>query len=349
MKKIFTILIALCALSASAQSKKIKLTAVPLQLTEFPFNKVTVVDSRLDTNVVGWVTKGIDNILVPAVFDEPASSKLNNFYKTSTEQLWEKGRYELVIHVTDLFLMEDPEMIGTVGNMDIRMQAFVKSGDRYYSIRKFDRQEPFTAYDVTQKMFRTLNSYLTEFIQNVATTFTEEMLQQPGYTWDAVLAIRQQELMQLYPVYRNERLLDGIYETSNDFLQQTPTAPVTLLEQQINQNLAKPKRKRQRIFAYVKDGTLFFFQNTSKYETIELYKRDQNFFKQDYGLDPQLQASSAALGWAFGLLAEAIASDASNGNRSWYEFIYNPRNGLFYHYKKLANTKEQYQASLNQQ
>jgi hypothetical protein len=348
MKQFLLAIMLVAATSANAQSKKIRLNPEAIHPENFHFNNITVIDNRLDTNVVGWVTKGVDNILVPAEFDAPASQKLSSFFKDVTGHLWNNGKHELVVHVTDLFLMEDPEMIGTVGNMDIRIQAFLKQGDTYYSIYKLDKQEPFQAFDVTQKMFKTLNTYLIDFIKTANEKFTDDLTYKTKYSWNDVLAIRQKELNERYALYKNENLKEGIYETNMEFHAQTPTWPVDELDKRIQENLAKPRRKRQAMFAYCKDGNIYFFQNIKTYETIQLYRKDNNFFKQDYGLDPKLQASSAALGWAFGLLAEAISTDASNGNRSWYEFIYNPRNGLFYHYKKLARTKEEYETSLKE-
>ena len=346
MKQLLLAILVFSFSAVTAQSKKIKLTPEAIHPETFHFNNITVIDTRLDTNVVGWVTKGVDNILVPAVFDASVTEKLASFYKDVTGHLWSKGQHELVIHVTDLFLMEDPEMVGTVGNMDIRIEAFLKQGDAFYSIYKLDKQEPFQAFDVTQKMFKTLNTYLIDFIKTVNEKFTDDITNKSKYSWNDVLGIRQKELNEKYMLYKNEQLKDGIYQTNTEFHEQSPMWTIDELDNRIKENLAKPKRKRQAMFAYCKDGNIYLFQNVKNYETVQLYKRDNNFFKQDYGLDPKMQATSAAMGWAFGILAEAIATDATNGNRSWYEFIYNPRNGLFYHYKKLAKTKEEYETNL---
>jgi hypothetical protein len=284
----------------------------------------------------------MDNILAPAVFEQPTAQAIEQFYKESTGHLWVKGKDELVIHITDLFLMEDPAMLGTEGNIDLRIQAFVKRGDKYYSIHKLDKQEFVEAFDVTQKMFKILTTYLSGVLDAANSKYTPELDGKTAYTWDQVMQIRQKELIDKYGVYTATSIPEGVYQFAESFHNLEPDFKLKDLDAFIQTNLAKPKKKREILFAYCKDNKLYFFKDVKKYETVEVYRRDNNFFMQDYGLDPALQATASTLGWLVGFGSEMIATAASNGNRSWYEFVYNPRNSTFYQYKKLAATKEGY-------
>lgn len=187
MKPVLPLILLLFCATVTAQTKKIRITPTPLQAEQFHFNKITVIDSRLDTNTVGWVTKGMDNNMVPAVFDEPVRPALEKYFLKTTEHLLPNGKHELVIHVTDLFLFEDPDYMGVIGNIDIRMQAFVKVGDTYYSIHKIDKQEMLDAFDVTQKMFKTLNTFLADFIKTANDKFTGDLTHKTPYTWEMVM------------------------------------------------------------------------------------------------------------------------------------------------------------------
>lgn len=98
MKLFFSTLALMLSFSLAAQTKKIKLTPTVIHPLEFSFNKITVIDTRLYTSVVGWVTKGMDNILAPAVFEQSTAQAIERFYKASTGHLWVKGKDELVIN-----------------------------------------------------------------------------------------------------------------------------------------------------------------------------------------------------------------------------------------------------------
>lgn len=352
MKPVLPLILLLFSVTASSQTKKIRITPTPLQAEQFHFNKITVIDTRLDTNVVGWVIKGLDDNMVPAVFDEPVRPALEKYFLKTTEHLLTNGKHELVIHVTDLFLFEDPDYIGTIGNIDIRMQAFVKVGDTYYSIHKIDKQELLDAMDVTQKMFKTLNTLLADFIKTANEKFTGDLTHKTPYTWDMVMQLRQKELMEKYPLFKLETPKDGIYAVEESFLNQEPDLPIEALDSLIQTNLGKPMRKRVGVFGYCKDGKIYFYKSVKAYQAFEVYRRGNSFFMQDYGLDPELQAAASTAGWvsfiAFGYMAgvsaDMVSTAANNGNRAWYEFVFNPRNSMFYHYKKLAATKEEYLA-----
>lgn len=353
MKPVLPLILLLFCVTASAQTKKIRITPTPLQAEQFHFSKITVIDTRLDTNTVGWVTKGIDNNMVPAVFDEPVRPALENYFLKTTEHLLPNGKHELVIHVTDLFLFEDPDFQGMVGNIDIRIQAFVKKEDTYYSIHKLDKQEYLEALDVTQKMFKNLNTLLSEFIKTANEKVPSDFSHKTPYTWDMVMQLRQKELMEKYKIFKLEKPKDGIYASSFSFLDQTPEWPIEALDSLIQTNLGKPMRKRDEVFGYCKDGKIYFYKSVKAYQAFEIYRRGNNFFMQDYGLDPELQAASSTAGWVsfitFGFVAgvatDMVSTAVNNGNKAWYEFVFNPRNSMFYHYKKLAATKEGYLAN----
>jgi|GEM_PF-2580602 len=339
--RIFTLILLLTtALAASAQTKEIRLKVI----TDIPgplhFSAITVIDSRPDTSAAGWVTKGLDNLLVPAVFEKSAAESIESVCQEATKAIWQPGKDELVLHLTDLFLYEDPRQIGTDGVLDLRIQAFLRRGEQYFPLHKTDTQISFKSFDVTQKMFRELNRLLLETVHYANQRFPQLNTSYP-LSWSQVMQIRTNELQSRYALYGDRKPVDGVYFDIRSFLDQAPSADLQELNNIINKNESLPKRKRQALFGFCRDGRIYVFTG-NRNDSTELYRRNGSFFKQDWGLDPQLQQASAAMGWLFGFGAEVATSLVNNKDRAWYEFIFNPRTALFNHYGRLAETREEY-------
>jgi hypothetical protein len=160
------VLLCISTLSAAAQ-KKISLTPEPVTVAEtWHFNNITIADSRLDTTILGRVVKGIAGVnetLLPLKLKGAAIPSFEEFYAGCTQQLT-KGTQDIFIHITDIFLDEDPET-GAFGTVDIRAEVYPIKDGLYYNINTFDRTEAVTAFDATKKMIRDLNTSLKNVLE----------------------------------------------------------------------------------------------------------------------------------------------------------------------------------------
>ncbi len=326
------VLVFISTISVTAQ-KKISLTPEPLAVAEtYHFNNITIADSRIDTTILGRVVKGISGVnetLSPLKLKGANIPSFEEFYAGCTQQLT-KGTQDIFIHITDIFLDEDPQT-GAFGTVDLRAEVYAIKDGLYYNINTFDRTEVVTAFDATKKMIRDLNTSLKNLLEYANNFFKPDVFTKKGLTLEEVMQAKNGEKKQKYPVYASTASQDGIYGTFQEFLENKPGRPAASLEGLIAKNLDKPKRKREALFGYCKDGNCFIFQG-NKYDTSGIYRRDGEIYMQNYGIDPEKQADQNALSW-LSPLALLMNTD------SWYEYMLNPRMGTWYQMKKLGTRK----------
>jgi hypothetical protein len=330
--RIKLLLLCMATLPAMAQ-KKISLTPEPITVSDlYHFRDITITDSRLDTTILGRVVKGISGVnetLSPLKLKEPAIPSLQAFYAACTDHLV-KGQQDIHINITDIFLDEDPET-GSVGTVDIRIEVYAIKEGLYYPIHTFDRVETIVAFDATKKMICDLNTSLKNVLEYANNFYKPEVLAQKGLTMAEVLKARDIEKKSKYAVYATDKPQDGIYGSFREMLDNKPGRPINMLDELIAKNMEKPKRKREVLYGYCKDGMLYAFGG-KKYDTSHIYRRGDDFYMQNYGVDPEKQGDQNALLWFSGL-ALLMNTD------SWYEFVLNPRAGTWYQMTKLGTKK----------
>jgi hypothetical protein len=332
MKYVVFTFLALASLGGTAQ-KKITLSPEPITVADvFYFRNIAIHDSRIDTTILGRVVKGIAGVnesLAPLKLKGATVPSLAAFYEACTEHLI-RGEQDILIHLTDIFLDEEPTL-GVTGTVDVRAEVYAVKEGLYYPIYTLDRYELLSAYDATKKLIRELNTSLKNIVEYANNFYKPDVLSKKGLTWDEVMAVKENERKQKYPQYAANVPQDGIYGSFQEFLENKPGRPVNMLEELIAKNMEKPKRKREVIFGYCKEGDCYLLEG-KKYDTSRVYRRDNNFYMQNYGIDHDKQEDQNALSWFTGL-ALLMNTD------SWYEYLLNPRTGNWYQLKKLGNKK----------
>jgi hypothetical protein len=322
MLRNITLLLLLCAglLPAQAQ-KKVSLSPEPVTVAEtYHFRNIEIKDNRLDTTILGRVVKGmvgVSEALVPLKLKDPAIPSFEAFFAGCTETL-NKGQQDILINITDIFLDEDP-VTGSVGTVDVRAEVYAIKDGLYYPIHTFDYYEVVTAFDATKKMIRTFTTAFKNILEYANNFYKPEVFTKKGLT------------LTKYVQYAASSTQDGIFGTFQEFLDNKPGRPINMLDDVIAKNLDKPKRKREDIYGYCKDGIMYGFEG-NKYDTNRIYRKGTHFYMQNYGLDPDKQGDQNALLW-FSSLALLMNTD------SWYEYVLNPRTGNWYQLTKLGNKK----------
>lgn len=332
MKFLVPLLLGLSAMGTQAQ-KNIDLSPEPINIIDlYHFRDIQIHDSRIDTTILGRVVRGIAGVnesLAPLKLKGPIVPSLLAFYEACTEHLV-KGQQDIFIHLTDIFLDEEPT-IGSTGTVDIRAEVYAVKEGLYYPIHTYDRLEVVSAFDATKKMIRELNISLRNVLEYANNFYKPDLLSAKGLTMDQVLASRNEERKRKYPLYASTSIQEGIYGTFQEFLDNKPGRPIQMLDELIAKNMEKPKRKREVLFGYCKDGECYMFEGR-KYDTLKVYRRDSEIYMQNYGLDHEKQQTQNTLTWLSPV-------PVFMNTESWYEYLLNPRAGTWYQLKKLGTRK----------
>ena len=324
----------LLSLGLKAQ-KNITLLAVPVTVSgKYHFRDIKILDGRTDTTLLGRVVRGtfaMSESLAPLQLKDPNLPSFEMFYQECTQQL-EKGNQDILIHITDIFVDEDPET-GGFGTVDVRVEVYALKENLYYPVYTLDMYEVVTAFDATKKLIRTMTSGLKNAVEYANNFFTPAVFDKPGFTQADLLNQKYKERKSKFAAYAEDKVQDGIYGTIEEFLSNKPGRPVNLLEEIITNNMTKGKRKREVIFGYCQQGQMFMYEG-NKYDTVRIYRRGDEFYMQNYGIDHTKQEKQNTLLWftSFALLSNTD---------SWYEFMLNPRTGNWYQMTKLGNKKKQ--------
>jgi len=333
MKLIATICL-LLSLGLKAQ-KNITLLAVPVSVSgKYHFRDIKILDSRIDTTLLGRVvsgTLGISESLAPLQLKDRNLQSFEMFYQECTQQL-EKGNQDILLHITDIFVDEDAET-GAFGTVDVRVEVYAIKDNLYYPVYTLDQYEVVTAFDATKKLIRTMTTGLKNAVENANNAFTPAVFDKPGFTQADLLNLKYKERKSKYAAYAEDKVQDGIYGKFEEFLSNKPGRPVNMLEEIITKNMTKAKRKREVIFGYCQQGQLYMYEG-KKYDTVHIYRRGNEFYMQNYGIDHSKQEKQNTVLW--------FTSLALLGNTdSWYEFMLNPRTGNWYQMTKLGNKKKE--------
>ncbi len=324
----------LLSLGLKAQ-KNITLLALPVSVSgKYHFGDIKILDSRIDTTLLGRVVRGtfgLSESLAPLQLKEPNLPSFEMFYQECTQQL-EKGNQNILIHITDVFVDEDPET-GAFGTVDVRVEVYAIKDNLYYPVYTLDQYEVVTAFDATKKLIRTMTTGLKNAVEYANNAFTPAVFDKPGFTQADLLNLKYKERKSKFAAYAEDKVQDGVYGTFEEFLSNKPGRSVNMLEEIITKNMAKGKRKREAIFGYCQQGQMFMFEG-NKYDTVRIYRRGNEFYMQNYGIDHTKQEKQNTLLWftSFALLSNTD---------SWYEFMLNPRTGNWYQMAKLGNKKKE--------
>jgi hypothetical protein len=324
----------LCLTGMAVQAQKmISLTPEPIAVAgQYHFRNIEIRDSRIDTTILGRVVKGTFGLaesLAPLKLKEPNAEAFRSFFEGCTATV-EKGSQDILMNITDIFVDEDPAS-GAFGTVDIRAEIYAIKEGKYYPVYTYEQSEVLTAFDVTKKLIRGLNTGLKNILEYSNNFFTTAVFDKPALTEEEALNVRYAERKKKFPAYSEEKVQDGIYGTFDEFMENKPGRPINMLTELMIKNLDKPKRKREVIFGYCYNGQMAIFQDV-KYDTSHVYKRGNDFYMQNYGIDHSKEGAQNALLW---FTNAALLMNTE----SWYEYVLNPRTGNWYQMTKLGNKK----------
>jgi hypothetical protein len=276
------------------------------------FDKVLVIDNRIENNILGFVNRGMFNRIEPVVFNGTLPVSLAKFFK-SKDTLNNKGR-ELIILLNDLYVSEKREFSNETGRLKITMRLFYKTGyDQYVKIQTVDSSYLVSAIDVTDKLLKSVSLQLCAISKQVSEFILSDSLNSTGYTLNDLHHLDSLEKLEI-PIYITSVPRTGIYRNFYQFKMNDPE-PATISIDQSNPDKIKAyfwdsiKQKKIKI---EKDSVYAIFDGTTllKATSIGFYKlyksgMDYYYFGQTsftVSKDPEIM-----WGLMFGLIGSSIA------------------------------------------
>ena len=276
------------------------------------FNKITVLDSRLDTTNVGVIQKGAFNRKAFLKAKTPLKTQIENAFKALVQPEAKDG--ELILNLRDYKFTELTEAFTENGYCYLRADLFAKRDSVYQKIDFIDIVYKVTAMDVTKKNIRNGSEQLVQFIEKNLMSIKKEG---ETYSFNDIKNINTIEKRKT-PVYNTTTYIDGIYKDFDSFKNQVPSSK--------NYSITKDKKGRINklegvsngvtfkvdtnfIYCLIDQGKIYLIQNDS-FVPVE-FKNDDFYFNGR--AKSSAKTGNVVLASAFfGIIGGVLASNASS-------------------------------------
>jgi hypothetical protein len=151
-----------------AKTKMLSITSTNDKVVVKNFRISKVVDDRLETNSIGYLTTGAHNYFLPANFRQSLPDEINQFLNESTAQ--STNAEEVTLHVYDYLLFEKSSFKGAEIALHVHYAIFNKSGDRIIDYSNVDTRNTGMnmGANAGELMRRSMVNYLTEIDAKIA-------------------------------------------------------------------------------------------------------------------------------------------------------------------------------------
>jgi len=331
----------LCCLTLQVATAQIKKTedftaALPAYTTQSNFGILEYIDSRKDTASYGIVQKGAFNkkaLVQPKI---PISQQFQSIF-ASLKSPETTSNDTLVIQLRDMKFAEVTEAFKETGYFYLRAVAYFKSDGKYYRTFDMDLVEEVNAMDVTQKNYKNASRIISDFIAK-AMKYPKDKTTNP-LTFNDVLKIEQSE-KRSFPLYANEKYVDGLYTNYSSFRDQTPNNTDFKIERNKKEKIKEVTYKDfkgnyvpisiQDTYAVVENGIPYI---ATSYGYYELLKVEDDFYYVGRTKNTADNGTVVAATLMFGIIGGFLAADSS----ATYEVMIDHLNGTTILKKKVKN------------
>jgi hypothetical protein len=276
------------------------------------FNKITVLDSRMDTTNVGVIQKGAFNRKAFLKAKTPLKNQIENAFKALIQPEAKEG--ELVLNLRDYKFTEITEAFSETGYCYLRADLFAKRDSVYRKIDFIDFVFEVGAMDVTKKNIRNGSEKLVQFIESNLMSLRADG---DAYTFEEIKNLSTIEKRKI-PVYNTTTYADGIYKDYESFKNQVPSSKeykatrnkkgaITKLE--AVSNGVTFKVDTNFIYCLTDQGKIYLIQN-DLFVPVE-FKEDDFYFKGRAKVSAK--TGNVVLASAFfGIIGGVLASSATS-------------------------------------
>jgi len=296
------------------------------------YNKINVLDIRMDTTSMGIIQTGVFNKKTKVIAKEPLSIQFNNILNALTDSTAKPQ--ELLIQLRQLSFAEITGSFSEKGYFYLRAAIYAKQPDGYRQIGAIDTVSLIASgVDVTSALLKHGSETIAGFI---AANLNKTPVATALNNYNDIAKIDSVEKRNL-KLYNTSRFTDGLYLTYKSFCNQVPDAPIIVTNNFIDYTMKTPgengklkKVKSDKVYAVVYQGQAYI---ATKYDYYPLKKTNDDFFFTGKASATPNAVNMVTAGVFFGMLGTLIASNAE----ATFEMKIDHINGEFIRIKEIID------------
>ncbi|RWU08316.1 hypothetical protein [Pedobacter chitinilyticus] len=305
-----------------AQDKVVDYNLIaPLEkIQNSPYQKIHLLDSRINTENFGIIQTGAFNTKAKLIPKVPLSEQLQKILDGMSDT---KENGELLLQIRKLAHAELTKVTSEHGFFDFKANLYRKDGETYYKIAEIDTNHFTKGMDVTKKLMRNSSEIITDFIKNNLNNKPVDTLK---FT-DAEIKDYYTTERERLKLYSANKLIDGAYKDYNQLKGLTPYISEVYIK---NDNLSKGffakdqngnevKLKFKDAYAIVYKGTPYILTDYGQYQLTK--ENNEFFFTGKIKVQPSASAMTNST-LMFGLVGALITSGGSASDENKYKIDY---------------------------
>ena len=295
------------------------------------FDKVKIVDLRVDKSNVGYVRTGVANrknvLITPDGFD----NVLNKFVISATQFATHKDERELIVFVREYKLADRPNA-GEMGTFYVRMDFYLQGDAGYMPALQVDSFfEISSSWDVTKSLKNLASQKMGKWLKAVSATNVKSLAKNQKPFEEIVQAYANENLP--FPIY-NQQPNKGVYYSFEEFINNSPKD--TAFHQKnystdgklvpfFYQNL--PNNKKGKSFEKLDCFAIYNgkkWYKKSHFGMLEMKYEDGDFYFFDLGYGVKTSDEVVVM---FGLVGAMIANGSQRQGKAVYRMRLDPNTG----------------------
>ena len=302
--------------------KDFKIQQSQVKISNSLYNKISFIDSRIDTTSLGIVQVGLMNIQAKVVSSIPIALQLNNFLNSVIDSSSQDGT--LLFQIRQILFSEMTSMSSEKGYFYIRANLFSQKENNYLKLASIDTLIVVNAFDVTNQLLKAGSDLITNCISsNLLKNPTENEL----YTYNDILRVDSIEKRKI-KIYNINGFTDGVYYSYKSFKDQNPDDKEILVKRKKDLSISKVMIKDNNNLIELKSNDLYAFVTEGQpyistgYGYYPLYFSNDNFYFVG-NVKPITPNNSdmVAVGAMFGLIGAIIIYNSEGYGENYFTII----------------------------
>jgi len=301
------------------------------------YNKISLIDARVDTTNLGTVQLGAFNRNAKVVLQKPLRDQLSAYLTGITDQSSTGG--ELIVRLTQYQAYEVTKGFSEMGYCGLQATLYAKNGDQCLNITSIDTLISMkSGMDVTKALLRATSAALTNFVK---AHLHSQPISNIGLSYYELLNA-DMLAKQKIKVYNIDKFVDGVYSTYQSFAAQTPDKPIKVdgyaiypsVVKQVEADGKTTKVKGKDIYAIVFMGVPYIATKTDYYE---LKKKDNDLYFTGQVKVTASAGDQVAASMMFGMLGSLMLANSE----STFDMKIDYRNGQFIRLREVIDPASQ--------
>ncbi|MEO6721526.1 MAG: hypothetical protein ABIN67_14250 [Ferruginibacter sp.] len=302
-----------CGFTLFSQSRNedFEITLPEQRIEHSLYNKISYLDSRIDTTNMGIVQLGAFNRKAKVVPKVPFSEQMRKVLGALTDST--AGNGNLLLQLRQFNFAEITGAVSEKGYCYLRAQLYANSNNGYQTVGFIDTVISVKSFDVTKGLFRNASNVLSAFISsNLLKTVSDSTV----FSLHDIANMDSVE-KRFVKLYNVSTYVDGVYTDWRSFANQSPDKQGTVELKDgtisrvkvLDENGKATKVKSKDLYAVVHNGQPFIATDFGYYP---LTKDGNDLFFTGKAKVTANTGDVIAASMFFGILGGLMASDAAS-------------------------------------